>query len=253
MSCKWLFKIKERIEGIQQPRYKARLVARGFTNRAGIDCNEVFSMVVRHTSIRGVRIKGLGGAKKILGMEIVRDQSLKILRVSQDFRIDNRRLVRMPLGGHFKLSLKDCPFRDSDIEMISKVPYANAVGNLMYLLVCTRPNIAYVVSVVSRYLANLGFVELDYAKDPDKGRSITGYTFLIHGCVGAILLSRNHVFHERTKHINVRCHFLKEVLEAKMVNVLKVGTEHNVTDALIKVVPKHKLQHYLELLSVDIG
>nr|GEV40131.1 retrovirus-related Pol polyprotein from transposon TNT 1-94 [Tanacetum cinerariifolium] len=52
---------------------------------------------------------------------------------------------------------------------------------------------------------------------------------------GAIHLSRNHVFHERTKHINVRYHFIKEVLEAKTVEVLKVGTEHNAADALTKV------------------
>nr|GEV08394.1 retrovirus-related Pol polyprotein from transposon TNT 1-94 [Tanacetum cinerariifolium] len=56
---------------------------------------------------------------------------------------------------------------------------------------------------------------------------------------GAIHLSRNHVFHERTKHINVRYHFIREVLEAKTVKVLKVGTEHNVADALTKV--KHIL------------
>nr|GEX97481.1 retrotransposon protein, putative, Ty1-copia subclass [Tanacetum cinerariifolium] len=52
VSSKWLFKIKEGIECVQKPRYKARLVARGFTQRVGIDCNEVFSLVVRHTSIR---------------------------------------------------------------------------------------------------------------------------------------------------------------------------------------------------------
>nr|GEY65773.1 retrovirus-related Pol polyprotein from transposon TNT 1-94 [Tanacetum cinerariifolium] len=52
VSYKWLYKIKEGIEGIQKPRYKARLVARGFTQRAWIDYNEVFSPVVRHTSIR---------------------------------------------------------------------------------------------------------------------------------------------------------------------------------------------------------
>ncbi|GJR25984.1 retrotransposon protein, putative, ty1-copia subclass [Tanacetum coccineum] len=169
VSSKWLFKIKDGIEGVQNPRYKARLVARGFTQRASIDYNEVFSPVVRHTSIRvilglttckdydleqldvkmaflhgnleeviymmqplgyeqGVMhqfdIKELREAKNILGMEIVRDQSRKILRVSQ--------------------------------SGMSKVSYANAVGSLMYLMACMRPDIAYAVSVVSRCLANPG-------------------------------------------------------------------------------------------------
>ncbi|GJR73178.1 reverse transcriptase domain-containing protein [Tanacetum coccineum] len=121
-------------------------------------------------------MKELGEAKKILGMEIIRDQSRKILRVSQsgyvskilnNFRIDNGKSVQMPLGGHFKLSLKDCPVRDSDVERMSKVPYANAVRSLMYLMVCMMPDIAYAVSVVSRYLANLskkslGSSEVDF-------------------------------------------------------------------------------------------
>ncbi|GKE31245.1 hypothetical protein Tco_1450567, partial [Tanacetum coccineum] len=64
---------------------------------------------------------------------------------------------------------------------------------------------------------------------------------------GAIHLFWNHVFHERTKHINVHYHFIKEVLEAKTVKVLKVGTEHNAADALTKVVLGLKLQHCLEL------
>nr|GEY93839.1 retrotransposon protein, putative, Ty1-copia subclass [Tanacetum cinerariifolium] len=258
-------------------------------------------------------MKELGEAKKILGMEIVRDRSRKIMMVSQsryvskilnNFRIDNGKSVHMPLGGHFKLLLKDCPVRDCGVEKMSKVPYANAVGSLMYLMVCTRPNIAYAVSVVSRHLANPGknhwkvvkwilkylrgtanmglvygtdrgnhvdvtcFVDSDYAKDPDKGRPITCYAFyyLAKGLLeelgvelntvvvncdnqGALHLSRNHVFHERTKHINVRYHFIREVLEAKTVKVLKVGTEHNAADALTKVVPGRKLQHCLELLK----
>ncbi|GJT70655.1 hypothetical protein Tco_1029941 [Tanacetum coccineum] len=40
---------------------------------------------------------------------------------------------------------------------------------------------------------------------------------------------------------------------SKTVKVLKVGTEHNVVDALTKVVPGLKLQHCLELLNVGVG
>ena len=36
------------------------------------------------------------------------------------------------------------------------VPYASAVGSLMYVMVSTRPNIAHGVGVVSRYIANPG-------------------------------------------------------------------------------------------------
>ncbi|GJS69694.1 retrovirus-related pol polyprotein from transposon TNT 1-94 [Tanacetum coccineum] len=266
-------------------------------------------------------IKELGEAKKILGMEIVRDRSRKILRVSQfgyiskilnNFRIDNGKSVKMPLGGHFKLSLKDGPVRDCDVEMMSKVPHAKAVGSLMYLMVCTRPDIVYVVSVVSRYLANpgknhweavkwilkylrgtanvglvygknhgnhvdvIGFVDSDYAKDLYKEAEYMALTEVIKEAIwlkglleevgvelnivtvncdnqGVIHLSRNHVFHERTKHINVRYQFIREVLEAKTVKVLKVCTEHNAADSLTKVVPGLKLQHCLELLNVGVG
>ncbi|GKE59148.1 retrovirus-related pol polyprotein from transposon TNT 1-94, partial [Tanacetum coccineum] len=78
-------------------------------------------------------IKNLGEGKKILDMDIVRDRRCKILRVSQsgnvfkilnNFRIDNGKSVKMSLGGHFKLSLKDFPVRDCDVERVSKVPYA---------------------------------------------------------------------------------------------------------------------------------
>ncbi|GKC36823.1 retrovirus-related pol polyprotein from transposon TNT 1-94, partial [Tanacetum coccineum] len=200
-------------------------------------------------------MKELEGAKKIL---------------------DNGKSVKMPLGGHFKLSLKDCPVRDYGVEGMSKVPYANAIGSLIYLMVCTRPDIEYVISVVSRYLANPGknhwevvkwilkylrgttnmglmygtdrgnhvditcFVNSNYAKDPDKeymaltdvvkeGIWLRGlleelgveFNTVAVNCdnQGVIHLSRNHVFHERTKHINVRYHFIREVLEAKTLTL----------------------------------
>lgn len=96
------------------------------------------------------------------------------------------------------------------------MPYADAVGSLMYLMVCTRPDISYGVSIVSRYIAKpgkkhwetikwllrgtidvglifgessigngmiLGYVDPVYAKDLDRGRSITGYMFKVMGSI----------------------------------------------------------------------
>lgn len=52
MGCKWVFKRKDGIPGVEPARYKARLVAKDFTRREGVDFNEIFSLVVKHTSIR---------------------------------------------------------------------------------------------------------------------------------------------------------------------------------------------------------
>ena len=57
--------------------------------------------------------------------------------------------VCSPLASHLKLSSKQCLTNEKDMEDMSKVPYAFVVDSLMYAMVCTRPNIAHAVRVVS--------------------------------------------------------------------------------------------------------
>ena len=54
------------------------------------------------------------------------------------------------------LSRDMCPKTPEEKEKMSRVPYASAVGSLMYAMMCTRPDICYDVGLVSRYQSNLG-------------------------------------------------------------------------------------------------
>ena len=64
--------------------------------------------------------------------------------------------VSIPVAGHMKLSKKMCPTAREEKENMVKVPYSSVVGSLMYAMVCTRPDIAHVVGVVSIFLKNPG-------------------------------------------------------------------------------------------------
>ena len=108
-------------------------------------------------------MKDLGAAKQILGMRIARDRKNHKLTLSQNeyiqkvlkrFNMHNAKPVNTPFASHFKLCKEMCPKTQEDMDYMSKVPYASAVGSLMYAMVCTMPDIAHAVGVVSRYMKN---------------------------------------------------------------------------------------------------
>jgi ATP-binding cassette subfamily B (MDR/TAP) protein 1 len=110
-------------------------------------------------------IKDLGPAKCILSMRIERDRKSNKLYLSQEkyiekvlrkFKMDKAREVSCPLVAHFKLSKKQCPYNEKMEKEMRNVPYASAVGSLMYAMACTRPDIAQAVSTVSRFMSNPG-------------------------------------------------------------------------------------------------
>ncbi|GJS49755.1 retrovirus-related pol polyprotein from transposon TNT 1-94 [Tanacetum coccineum] len=335
---------------VELQRYKARLVALGFTQRAGIDYNEVFSPVVRHTSIR-----------VILALTAYNEYDLEQLDVKTTFLLGNLEKViymRHPPGYEqgnkvcllkkYLYGLKQSPSQwykrfdeymlsngfkhssyDSCIYYRSYAPSeyiyllsyvdnmmiackskaelglpsllkkefdmkelgeakkilgmeivrdrANAVRSLIYLMVCMRPDIAYAVSIVSRYLAKpgknhweavkwilkylwgtanvglvygtnhgnhvdvTGFVDSNYAKDPDKEAE---YMALTEAVKEAIWLRG------LLEELGIELNTVAQL--NKTVKVLNVGTEHNAVDALTNVVPGLKLQHCLELLNVVV-
>jgi hypothetical protein len=61
--------------------------------------------------------------------------------------------IKVPIPVGVRLSVDQCPKIHEEEEDMCRVPYANAVGSLMYVMVCTRPYIAHAVGVLSRYMS----------------------------------------------------------------------------------------------------
>ena len=109
-------------------------------------------------------MKDLGQAKKILGMEIIQDKEQGPLFVTQcgylrkvvaKFGMSESKVVQTPLAAHFKLSTGMSPKDEEEMKSREIIPYATAVGRLMCAMVCTRPDLAYSASLVSRFMSNL--------------------------------------------------------------------------------------------------
>ena len=67
---------------------------------------------------------------------------------------------------------------------------------------------------------------------------------------GAICLAKHQVFHERTKHIDIRLHFIRDIIEGGEIKVVKVGTLDNAADVLTKALPVAKFRHCLKLVGM---
>ena len=116
-------------------------------------------------------MKDLGEVKKVISMKIERDRKGGKVRLThkgylkkvlQKFNINsNTKSVSTPLAFHFKLKAIMSHTSVVEREYMTHEPYTSTVGSLIYAMVCTRPDLSHVVSMVSRYM-----------HDPGRGRRL---------------------------------------------------------------------------------
>ena len=80
-----------------------------------------------------------------------------------------------------QLSTAQCPTTAEDREKMSVIPYASAIGSIMYAMLCTRPDVNLAVSLVGRYQSNPGMEHWTTVKNILKYLKRTKDMFLVYG------------------------------------------------------------------------
>lgn len=83
-------------------------------------------------------------------------QSTYLDKVLKKFNMESSKKGFLPMSHGIKLSKTQCPSTTDEQSRMSAIMYASAVGSIMYAMICTRPDVSYALSVVSRYQADPG-------------------------------------------------------------------------------------------------
>nr|GEZ01568.1 hypothetical protein [Tanacetum cinerariifolium] len=151
VGSKWLFKKKTDIDGVVHT-YKARLMAKGYTQTPGIHYKETFS---------------------------------------PRYYMENSKRGSIPMKEKLKLSKSQGASTLAELKRMQNVPYALAVGSIMYAVRCSRPDVANTKGMFLVYGGDLKrelrvscYTDAGYLTDVDDLKSQTGYVFISN--VGAV-------------------------------------------------------------------
>ena len=125
-----------------------------------------------------------------MGIKIYRDRSKRLIGLSQDiycdkvlkrFSMEEAKKGFLPMSHGIHLSKTQCPWTADERECMSKVPYASAIGSIMYAMISTRPYVSYALSVTSRYQSDPGESHWTAVKNILKYLRRTKNVFLVFG------------------------------------------------------------------------
>ena len=110
------------------------------------------------------KMKDLGELHWLLNLKIKQDRTSKLISFSQEAYIDkmlkqlnleDSKTHITPVDPNILLTKDQCYSTDKEKATMSKIPYREARGSLMWAVVATQPDVAFVVSLLSQFLENL--------------------------------------------------------------------------------------------------
>ncbi|GJU67707.1 retrotransposon protein, putative, ty1-copia subclass [Tanacetum coccineum] len=135
-------------------------------------------------------MKDLGEAAYILRIKIYRDRSWRLIGLCQSayiekilkrFHMENSKRGSIPMQEKLRLSKSQGASTPAELKRMKNVSYASAVGSIMYVVRCTRLDVAFAQNITSRFQQNLGDLHWTTVKNILKYLRNTKDMFLVYG------------------------------------------------------------------------
>nr|GEW59264.1 chalcone synthase [Tanacetum cinerariifolium] len=191
-------------------------------------------------------LKDLGEAAYILGIKIYRDRSKRLIGLCQSayiekilkrYSMENSKRGSIPMQEKLKLSKSQGASTSAEMKRMQNVPYASAVGSIMYAVGCTRPDVAFAQNITSRFQQN---PEAGYIAAFDASKEAVWVRKFISG-LRAIAIANESGITKGARHFRAKVHYLREVIEFGDIKLEKVHTYDNLAYPFTKALafPKH--------------
>ncbi|GJX32193.1 putative ribonuclease H-like domain-containing protein [Tanacetum coccineum] len=263
IGTKWVYKNKKDERGVVV-RNKARFVAQGHRQEEAIDYDEVFAPVARIEAIR-IFLAFASYMGFIVYQMDVKSAFLAWYATLSTFLLrSGYRRGTIDKTLFIKKDKNDIIVSSFDLEAYSDSDYAGAnldrksttggcqfLGRRLISWQCKKQTIVATSTTEAEYVAAAnccGQVLWIQNQMLDYGFNFMNTKIYIDN-ESTICIVKNPVFHSKTKHIEIRHHFIRDAYEKKLIQVLKIHTDDNVADLLTKAFDVSRFN----FLIVNIG
>ncbi|GJU85926.1 retrotransposon protein, putative, ty1-copia subclass [Tanacetum coccineum] len=135
-------------------------------------------------------MKDLGKEAFILGIKIYRDRSKQLIGLGQNaymdkilkrYKMDNSKRGHIPMQERLDLNKTQGASTPKEVKRMQNAPYASIVCSIMYVVRCTRPDVAFAQNITSRFQQNPGELYWTAVKNILKYLRNTKDMFLVYG------------------------------------------------------------------------
>ncbi|GKA02506.1 zinc finger, CCHC-type containing protein [Tanacetum coccineum] len=164
---KWLFKKKTNMDGADIRAIRILIAIATFYDY------EIWKMDVKTTFLNGY-----------LNEEVYMEQpqeNIEVEKILKRFYMENSKCGTIPMQEKLKLSKSQGASTPAEIQRMQNIPYASAVGSIMYVVRCTRPDVAFAQNITSRFQQNPSKLHWTIVKNILKYLRNTKDMFLVYG------------------------------------------------------------------------